>query len=222
MKRIIISLLIMSCVIITDIYPDNFRIIAKIETVRKDNHITLLFDEIPAEKSYYIIENQFKIGSIEVINIDTIKAGSRTYYRVLAAYTVDEGKNKLIRAGADVGLDVIKKQAAPETEAVKPAEEAVLPQKIISEIDKREMLLVLGGKFLMGSDTGDKDEYPERIIHVSDFYIDRFEVPNSAYLMYIKEMNLKPPALWKDGKFTEVESDFPVVVAYSEAEGYAK
>lgn len=222
MKRNLILSLILSCIFITDIYPDNFRITAKIETVRKDNYITLLFDENPSEKTYYIIENQVKIGIINIINIDTVKSGSRTYYRVLAGYEAEDGKNKLIRAGTEVGLDIIKKRIQPESEERQPAQEFVLAKNIVSEKDKRDMILIPGGKFLMGSNSGDKDEYPERIVYVDDYYIDKYEVSNSAYLAYLNEVNLKPPVLWKDGKFSETGAEFPVMVAYSEAEGYAK
>ncbi len=222
MRAKIILSLILLCFTVTGAFPEGYTILGKIETVRKDNFVTILFKDNPSEKLYYIVENQVKIGTVDIINIDMIKSGQGAYYRALAAYKSDDGKNRLIRAGAEVGLDFVKKRVEPGAGEIKPGEETVLAKKIVSEIDRRDMMLIPGGNFLMGSNTGDRDEYPERIVYVNDFYIDKYEVSNSAYLVYLKETNSKAPVLWKDGKLREEEAEYPVMVSYSEAEGYAK
>jgi len=46
------------------------------------------------------------------------------------------------------------------------------------------MVFVPGGKFIMGSNIGDADEYPQRFVDVKPFYIDRFEVSNKEYASF--------------------------------------
>ena len=51
----------------------------------------------------------------------------------------------------------------------------VYRQKIVSEMDNREMVLVVAGKFIFGSNDGEKDEGPEQMLYLPDYYIDRWE-----------------------------------------------
>ncbi len=53
--------------------------------------------------------------------------------------------------------------------------------EIVNEISDN-MVLVDGGKFEMGSNTGEKDEQPLRKVTVSDFYISKYEVTQKQWM----------------------------------------
>jgi formylglycine-generating enzyme required for sulfatase activity len=84
------------------------------------------------------------------------------------------------------------------------------------------MILIPAGKFILGSNSGEKDEAPEQIIKLDDFYIDKYEVTNSDYYLYIIKSNSKPPISWVKGTFNDGEDNFPVIVSYNEAVKYAE
>lgn len=54
-------------------------------------------------------------------------------------------------------------------------------------IVKEEMILIPGGKFLMGSDKFYPEEKPVHTVTVDSFYIDRFEVTNGDYEKFVDQ-----------------------------------
>jgi formylglycine-generating enzyme required for sulfatase activity len=60
------------------------------------------------------------------------------------------------------------------------------------------MVDVPAGEFLMGSDTGDIDERPERRVYLAAFAIDRFEVTNVQYQRFLLSTGHKPPQRWPE------------------------
>jgi formylglycine-generating enzyme required for sulfatase activity len=67
------------------------------------------------------------------------------------------------------------------------------PEWAIQKSDTHEgMVFVPAGKFIMGSNIGDKDESPQREIDVDAFYIDRFEVTNKQYAKFKKGHKYNP------------------------------
>jgi len=103
---------------------------------------------------------------------------------------------------------------------------------------QEEMILIPAGEFLMGStekqaleawqknDGGyDKEsylaEYPQRKIRLSDFYIDKKEVSNSDYKMFIKATNRAAPALWGDPDLNHPNQP-TIGISWYEAEAYCK
>jgi len=57
---------------------------------------------------------------------------------------------------------------------------------IVKEISDN-MVLIKGGKFKMGSNTGDKDEQPVRRVTVSDFYISKYEVAQKQWMAVMED-----------------------------------
>lgn len=55
------------------------------------------------------------------------------------------------------------------------------------------MRLVPKSDFIMGSDTGYSDERPTHLVHLSDVYIDQYEVTNLAYKQCVEAGICKPP-----------------------------
>jgi sulfatase modifying factor 1 len=66
----------------------------------------------------------------------------------------------------------------------------MLKTDFLKTIDKKStenMILVPGGKFLMGSDKFYPEEKPVHEVTVDSFYIDKYEVTNAEYRKFVKE-----------------------------------
>src|SRR5215471_5421273 len=55
------------------------------------------------------------------------------------------------------------------------------------EVNLNNMVLIHGGKFLMGSDNFYPEEKPVHEVTVGSFYIDKFEVTNDEYKKFVDE-----------------------------------
>lgn len=64
----------------------------------------------------------------------------------------------------------------------------------------REMVLVEGGTFIMGSDNAGEEQKGEHPVTVSTFYLDKYEVTNAEYAEFIKDSNAPAPTI--DSKVT--------------------
>jgi formylglycine-generating enzyme required for sulfatase activity len=104
-------------------------------------------------------------------------------------------------------------------------ESNVLSSIRVSKRDQKEMVLVPAGKFIMGTnmvdtDTNKKigsvkelylDQHPERKLFIGSFYMDRYEVTNQEYQIFLKETQLDDrPANWVDGIFPKGKTSHPV------------
>jgi len=56
---------------------------------------------------------------------------------------------------------------------------------IVWKMDGKEMVLIPGGEFLMGSDEGPEKERPAHSVVVDAFYIDRYPVTNEDYKRFV-------------------------------------
>ena len=54
--------------------------------------------------------------------------------------------------------------------------------KVVADIQFIEMVYIEGGTFMMGSNTGDKDETPTHEVQLNDFYIGKFEVTQNLWI----------------------------------------
>lgn len=63
--------------------------------------------------------------------------------------------------------------------------ETGLPLEVFCEWTGSTMVLVPAGKFVMGSDKGGQDERPAREVYLDSFYIDKFEVTNEMFTMFL-------------------------------------
>jgi len=60
---------------------------------------------------------------------------------------------------------------------------------------KREMVLIEGGTFLMGSNTSGEEQKGEHAVTVPSFYLDKYEVTNAEYAEFIKDARKPPPVI---------------------------
>ncbi len=221
---ILITLSLLSLIYATD--DSEIKLAGTIESLRKGNIITLLVDGELNEESFLIIERDkviAKIYEIELIGY----YGKKIKY--LAKYEISDYEYKeYIRAGTSVFLKPEKKTYDLRNDKTVFQEKPLYKPAIISRIDRREMILIPAGKFLMGSNSGDSDEYPEHYVHLGDFYIDKYEVSNSDYKKYLDAKMLKYPESWNNyldskGNFTNrYFASLPVIVSYKEAVAYAR
>ena len=60
---------------------------------------------------------------------------------------------------------------------------------------KREMLLIEGGSFTMGSNNSGDKQKGEHTVTVPSFYLDKYEVTNAEYAEFIKDTNKPAPSI---------------------------
>lgn len=85
------------------------------------------------------------------------------------------------------------------------------------------MVYVPGGTFQMGRN--DEDEYsrPAHIVTVPPFFIDRTEVTNEQYWVFVQQTGHRAPAHWKNGQIPAGAERLPVVnVSWGDASAYAR
>ncbi|MBI4859517.1 MAG: SUMF1/EgtB/PvdO family nonheme iron enzyme [Candidatus Riflebacteria bacterium] len=107
--------------------------------------------------------------------------------------------------------------AVPSAPSVQP----VLRRQITGR-DGAPMVLVEGGRFIMGSRAGSPDETPEHPVTVSPFYIDTYEVTNRLYQRFCAETNHRGRA--KPSRYPELElPDHPVTeIDWVDASAYCR
>ncbi len=87
----------------------------------------------------------------------------------------------------------------------------------------KDMVLVPGGKFMMGRDDGEIDERPAHEIPVAAFYMDKYEVTNEEYAKFVQEKDHDPPPQWHSRICPRGKERFPVVgVTWDDATAFAQ
>lgn len=85
------------------------------------------------------------------------------------------------------------------------------------------MVYIPGGKYLMGRDDGDEFERPSFSVTVNPFFIDRTEVTNEEYLIFVNSTGHRTPPNWRDGRYPERQERYPVInVSWEDARSYAR
>ncbi len=200
----------------------SFDIIGQIESIKKDNTIVILFELQPAERNYYIVSKGAVYGTAEIISVVYNRAG-RYKFRAVAHYTLT---NKMYARQIEAGDDIaLVKRAEPgkrgQAEAIGVLENEYR-QMIVSPVDGRRMALIPEGRFIFGSNDGDRDESPEQAVYLEKYYIDVYEVSNRDYKNFVDAANTRPPISWKGATYPQGWDNLPVLVTYNEASAYAQ
>ncbi len=220
---LIVAVLAIVATVPVELPAGSYDILARIESRRKDSLLTLRFDARPVADSYFIIEGERVIGRISVISSDRMPAAGRHIYRVTAYYMLENAEDEaLMRAGLEIGLRGEAEKKSRDYAEPQKKETLVYKNEIVSPIDGRKMMLIPAGKFIFGSDTGHRDEAPERSLELGDYFIDKYEVSNADYLAYVLDVKTAPPGSWKGGLPEEGMLQLPVIVTWMEASAYAR
>lgn len=98
-------------------------------------------------------------------------------------------------------------------------------RELQQEMNKREMVYIPPGRFIMGSNMpGRDDENPEHRVYLKGYYIDRYEVTNMQYKDFVDATGHHPPIHWRNRTFPEARlANHPVVnVSWYDAQAYAE
>lgn len=96
-----------------------------------------------------------------------------------------------------------------------------------------DMVLIPAGEFTMGTPEGSDgfpDEHPERLVFLSGYFLDRFEVSNQAYAAFVQATGHRPPVnasqaatLWANNRPIPGIEGHPVVnVSWEDADAYCR
>jgi len=89
---------------------------------------------------------------------------------------------------------------------------------------KGEMVFVPSGRFIMGSNEGDRLSSPQFTVNLSKgYYIDRTEVSNENYKNFIEQYRHRAPPYWVNSQIPPGQENLPVVeVSWNDASLYCK
>lgn len=95
------------------------------------------------------------------------------------------------------------------------------PTNNMRKILNVDFVVVPEGWFIMGSDEGPMNERPRRRVWLRAFGIDRYEVTNALYRLFLLDSGRSPPPYWNDSDSPAGQGSFPVVgVTWEDAAAY--
>jgi formylglycine-generating enzyme required for sulfatase activity len=198
-----------------------YDIYGHVEALKK-NEITVILMEKPLTAEYLLIHDDREIGRVTVKAV--IHTGKAPYkFRAAGDLVLSvKGAESLLKPGRGIALRANPEKKKRDFSHPSFKETVVHKQRIKTEPDGRDMVLVAAGKFIMGNNNGEDDEKPERIEYVGSFYVDVYEVSNKDYLLFVRSANARPPKAWEGGTYDEKDALLPVMITWHEAEAYAK
>ena len=165
------------------------------------------------------------------VRIETVRGGDQP---APAASAAASGRTKTEEAGATArspraSNDRPVREPSPVPPAAKESEPpAVAQQTEMQRLKQRgvvgpeDMLLVPEGEFLMGTDDGLPDARPVHPVHLSAYWIDKYEVTNARYRRCVEAGACQPPKI--RGPFEDPGRDqYPVTsVTWMQARTYCQ
>jgi formylglycine-generating enzyme required for sulfatase activity len=99
--------------------------------------------------------------------------------------------------------------------------------KLVDTDDGGKMVFIPGGHFSMGSPPaeGDSDEIPQRVVYISPFYIDLYEITHDQFSRFVKGTKFPKPVIpyFEDDLSLINRPELPVVgVSWEHANEYCK
>ncbi len=108
-----------------------------------------------------------------------------------------------------------------ETSSSEPQIESQF-ERVIGK-DGAPMIKIPEGEFLMGANNGSRNERPEHLVWLDNYYIDQFEVTMERYQKFLDETKHEFPPLWDDYAALEKARDRPAVgMAWESAKAYCE
>jgi iron(II)-dependent oxidoreductase len=82
--------------------------------------------------------------------------------------------------------------------------------KELAALLNRSTVLIPAGNFWMGSNENRSDEKPLHQVYLDAYRMDRYEVTNAQYLLYLQATGARAPVYWQSGQFPDGQADVPV------------
>lgn len=76
-----------------------------------------------------------------------------------------------------------------------------------SPVESEGMMYIPSGEFLMGSETGEINEFPVHKVYLDAYWIDKYEVTNATYKRCVDEGKCSPPS---DGSAYLIQSNYGI------------
>ena len=100
---------------------------------------------------------------------------------------------------------------------------AAVDDPALAELLEADVVYIQAGNFIMGSDNGRDDERPQKLVYLDGFEIDRFEVTNLQYWLFLQATERKVPQYWSENIYRTGQADCPVVgVSWEDANAYCQ
>jgi len=134
--------------------------------------------------------------------------------------------NGMVKIRAEIKLDAARQKARIDSAEVEDLVQGFrykseAPEQELIGQDRTEMVLIPAGSFQMGSNDGGSDEKPVHRVELDRFYMDKYEVSNGQYRIFIQATGHPEPEHWHDSRFNQPYQ--PVVgVSWNDATAYAK
>ena len=142
-------------------------------------------------------------GENIVIFYDIEGAGKYHRFDVILYYSTDMGKsfsNKIIDIDGDTGFNIPGGKDKKVTWRVLEEIGSLVSDNVVFKVTAElidfgfnEMILVNGGEFIMGSNTGGRDEQPEHKVKINSFFIGKYEITVKQFSNYCKTLRKKMP-----------------------------
>jgi len=162
--------------------------------------------ELPSRSRYNCAMLLKEIGGEQAIQ--ALEAALDTSDREVA----DAARGTLVQLGA---------LGEPEPEVSLSTRLAAKAEAIVVAKDGSELILVPAGEFIMGSEEGDPDEHPQRVVSLDAYYIAKNPVANAQYRRFLEETKHRRPHYWGEGRYNRPYQ--PVVgVSWCDAIAYCQ
>lgn len=89
--------------------------------------------------------------------------------------------------------------------------------------EPNEMILIPSGEFIRGTNERLADEGPEHVVHLHEYFIDKFEVTNLQYKRYVDDAGRRAPDHFNERQVPDGKADHPVTfVDWKNAKAYCE
>ncbi|HCK11138.1 MAG: hypothetical protein CME21_05650 [Gemmatimonadetes bacterium] len=89
------------------------------------------------------------------------------------------------------------------------------------QVNRKEMVEIPAGEFLMGDDDASRDEMPQRTVLMNAYMMDKFPVTNQEYKMFVDVVGHRRPPHWTSGTYELGSADHPVTnISWPDAKAY--
>jgi len=167
-----------------------------LETLRShDSPRALETIQIPPSKLVKIPKPVFSDADATKIEAPTRAASDSSSSRLTQTVTSIQ-KNPILVSGLLIALVLLVVGVALVAAIQSAIRAALTPTPAIAIIPPEGMAYIPGGTFTMGTANGDPIEKPPHAVTVKPFFMDKTEITNKDYLVFVTDTARTPPTTW--------------------------